>query len=78
MVLMTNEHPKDLSEAEGIIGDKGTSDPSHPSSLLLPQTMVSKAKEVHCPQCLQCHPGWTTQMDPDVLDEAGGTEKKCV
>ena len=31
-----------LPEAKGVMGDEGTSDPSHPSSLPLPQTMVSK------------------------------------
>ena len=78
MVLMTNKCPDNLSEAKGIIGDKGTSDLSHLSSLLPPQTMVLKAIGVHCPQLLQCHPGQSTQTDPDILDEAGGTEKKHV
>ena len=76
MVLMTNKHPDGLSEAEGIIGDEGTSNLGHPSSLPLPHTMVSKVIGVHCPQHLQCHPGWTAQTDPDVLDEVGGTKKK--
>ena len=78
MVLTTNKHPDGLPKAEGIIGDEGTSDLSHPGSLPLPQTMVSKAIGVHYPWCLQCHPGQTAQMDPDILDEAGGTEKKLV
>ena len=78
MVLMTNEHPNGLPKAKGIIGDEGTSNLSHPSSLPLPQTMVLKVIGVHCPWCLQCHPGWTAQTDPDILDEAGGTEKKRV
>ena len=78
MVLMTNEHPNGLPKAEGIIGDEGTSNLSHPNSLPLPQTMVSKVIGVHCPWHLQCHPSWTAQMDPDILDEVGGTEKKCM
>ena len=78
MVLMKNKHPDGLQEAKGIIGDKGTSDLSHPSFLPLPQTVVSKVIEVHYPWHLQCHPGRTTQTGPDILDEAGGIEKKCV
>ena len=78
MVLTMDEHPNGLPEAEGIIGDKGTSDLSHPSFLPLPQTMVSKAIEVHFPQRFQYHPSQTAQMDPDVLDKAGDIEKKCI
>ena len=78
MVLMMDEHPNGLPEAEGIIGDKGTSDPGHPSFLPLPQTMVLKVIEVQYPWHLQCHPGQTAQMDPDALDEGGGIEKECV
>ena len=69
MVLTMNEHPNDLLEAEGIIGDEGTSNLSHPCSLPLPQTVVLK---------LQCHLSWTAQMDPDIPDGAEGIEKKCV
>ena len=75
---MMDEHPNGLPEAKGIIGEEGTSDPSHPSFLPLPQTMVLKAIEVHYPWHLQCHPSWTAWMDPDALDEGGGIEKKCV
>ena len=78
MVLTMNEHPNGLLEAEGIIGDKGTSDLGHPSSLPLPQTVVSKVIGVHCPQHLQYHLGQTAQMDPDIPDEAEGIKKKCV
>ena len=77
MVLMTNKHPDGLSEAEGIIGDEGTSELVHPDSLSCLQTMVWKVIGVQCPQCLQCHTSWTAQMDPDNLDEVGGTGKKC-
>ena len=76
MVLMTSEHLDSLPEAKGIIGDRGTSNLSHPGSLPLPQTMVLKVIEVHCQWCLQCHPSLTIQMDPDILDEVGGTERK--
>ena len=75
-VLMTNEHPNGLPKAKGIIGDEGTNDLSHASSLPLPQTVVLKVIGVHCPWHLQCHPGQTAQMAPDILDEVGGTEKK--
>ena len=75
-VLTTNKHPDSLPEAEGIIGNKGTSDLGHPSSLPLPQTVASKVIGVHCLQHLQCHPSQTAQMDPDILDEIGGTEKE--
>ena len=78
MVLMMNEHPNGLLEAEGIIGDEGTINLSHPSFLPLPQTVVSKATGVHCWQCLQCHPSWTAQTDPDVVDKTGGIKKKCI
>ena len=76
MVLMTNKHPDSLSEAKGMIGDEGTSDLGHPNSLPYPQTVVSKVIGAQCPWCLQCHPGQTPQMDPDILDEVGGTRKK--
>ena len=77
MVLMTNKHPDGLPGAKGIIGDEGTSDLSHPGSLPLPKTTVSKVIGVHCLWHLQCYPSQTAQMDPDILDEIGGTEKKC-
>ena len=76
MALTTNEHPNGLPKAVGIIGDGGTSDLSHPTSLPLPQTMVLKVIEVHCQWCLYCHPDLTAQMDPDILDEVGDTKKK--
>ena len=75
---MMNKHPNGLLEAKGIIGDEGTSDLSHPSSLPLPQTVVLKVIGVHCPWHLQCHLSWTAQMDPDIPDEAEGIEKKCI
>ena len=78
MVLMMDEHPNGLPEAEGVIGDEGTSNLGHPRFLPLPQTMVSKVIEVYYPWHLQCHPSWTTQAGPDFLDEAGGIEKKCI
>ena len=76
MVLTTNKHPGSLPEARGIIGDRWTSGLSHPGSLPLPQTVVLKVIEVHCQWHLQCHPNLTAQMDPDILDEVGDTEKK--
>ena len=75
---MMNKNPNGLLEAEGIIVDEGTSDHGHPGFLPLPQTMVLKVIEVHYPWHLRCHPGWTAQTGPDILDEAGGIKKKCV
>ena len=76
MFLMTSEHLDSLPKAEGVIGDGGTSNLGHPGSFPLPQAIVSKVIEVHCQQCLPCHPSLTVQTDPDVLDEVGGTERK--
>ena len=75
---MMNEHPDGLLKAKDIIGDEGTSNLSHPSSLPLPQTVVSKVIGIHCPWCLQCHLSQTNQMDPDVPDKTGGIEKKHI
>ena len=77
-VLMMNEHTNGLLEAKDIIGDEGTSNLSHPGSLLLPHTVVLKVIGVHCPWHLQYHLGQTAQTDPDVPDEAEGIEKKCI
>ena len=77
-VLMKNKHPNGLPEAKGIIGDEGTSDLSHPSFLPLPQTMVLKVIEDQYPWHLRCHVNQTAQMGPDILDEVGGIEKKCI
>ena len=60
------------------MGDEGTSDLGHPSSLLPPQTVGLKAIGVHCLRHLQCHPSQTAQTDLDIPDEAGGIKKKCV
>ena len=67
-----------LSEAEGIIGDGGTSNLGHVGSplLLLLQTVSSKAIGVQYPWHLQYHPSQITRMDPDILDEVGGIKKK--
>ena len=75
---MMNKHLDGLLEAEDVIGDEGTSDLGHPSSLPLPETMILKVIGVHYPRCLQCHPGQTTLMDLNAPDEGGGIEKKCI
>ena len=75
---MMNEYPNGLLKAVGAIEDEGTSDLGHPSFLPLPQTVVSKVIEVHYPWHLWCHPGQTTQTSPDIPDEAGGIEKRCI
>ena len=66
-----------LPEAESIIGDGETNNLSHTGSPLL-QTVASKVIEAQYPWHLQYHPGQIAQIDPDVLDEAGGIEKKHV
>ena len=76
MILMMDEHPNGLLEAEDTIGDRGTSNLGHPGFLPLPQIMVSKVIEVHYPWCLQCHPSQTAQEGPDILDEVEGIKKK--
>ena len=75
---MKDEPLDGLPKAKGIIGDGETSDLSHPGSPPLLQTMASKAIEAQYPQCLQYHPSQITWMDLDVLDEAGGIEKKHI
>ena len=75
---MMNWYPDSLLEVKGTIGDEGTSDLGHLGFLPLPQTMVLKAIGVHYPWHLQCHPGGTAQMGPNIPDEAGGIEKKCI
>ena len=77
-VLTMNKHPDGLLEAEGIIGDRGTSDLGHPGFLPLPQTMVWKVIEVQYPRHLRCHLNQTAQTGPDILDEVGGIKKKHV
>ena len=77
--VLTKDKPlNSLPDTEGIIGDGETSDLSHPGSPPLLQTVALKAIEAHYPQCLQYHPSQITQMDPDVLDEAGDIKKKHV
>ena len=65
-----------LPKAEGIIGDEETNDLGHLGSPPLLQTMASKAIGVQYPWHLQYHPGQITRMDPDILDEVRGIEKK--
>ena len=76
-MVLTKDKPLDgLSEADGVIGEGGTSDLSHLGSPPLLWTVASKAIGVQYPWHLQYHPGQIAQMDPDVLDEAGGIKKK--
>ena len=67
-----------LPKAEGIIGDRETSNLSHPGSLPLLQTVASKVIEAQYPLHLQYHPGQITQTDLDILEEAGGIERKHI
>ena len=77
-VLAKDEPLDGPPEAKGIIGDGETSDLSHPGSPPLLQTVASKVIEVQYPWHLQYHPGQIAQMDPDILDKAGGIKKKHV
>ena len=76
MVLIKDEPLNGLLKAKGIIGDGETSNLSHPGSPPLLRTMALKAIEVQYPWHLRYHPGQITWMDPDILDEVGGIEKK--
>ena len=78
-MVLTNYKPLNgLPKAKGIIGDGETSDLGHPGSPPLLQTVASKPIEVQYPRHLQYHPGQIAHMDPDILDEAGGIEKKHI
>ena len=77
--VLTEDEPLDgLPEAEGIIGDGETSDLGHLGSLPLLQTMASKVIEAQYPWHLECHPVQITLMDPDILEETGGIEKRHI
>ena len=78
MVLMEDEPLDGLPKAEGIIGDGETSDLSHLGSPPLLQIMALKVIEAQYPWHLQCHPIQIARMDPDILEEAGGIEKRHV
>ena len=75
-MVPTEDEPLDgLPEAKGIIGDGETSNHgSHP--LLL--TVASKVIEAQYPWHLQCHPIQIAWMDLDILEEAGGIERRHV
>ena len=78
-MVLTKDKPLDgLPKAEGITGDGETSDLSHPGSPPLLQTMALKVIEAQYPRCLQYHSGQIAQMDLDVLDEAGGIERRHI
>ena len=55
-----------------------TSDLGHLGFPPLLQTMASKVIEAQYPWHLQCHPAQIARMDPDILEEAGGIEKRHV
>ena len=75
---MKDEPLDGLPKAEDIIGDGETSDLSHLGSPPLLQTTAFKVIEAQYPQHLQYHPSHIAWMDPDILDEAGGIERKHV
>ena len=77
-VLMEDKPLNGLPEAEGIIGDRETRDLSHLGSPSLLQTMALKVIDARYPQHLQYHPIEITWMDLDILEEAGGIEKRHV
>ena len=55
-----------LPKVEGIIGDRETSNLSHPGSPPLLQTVASKVIEAQYPWHVQYHPSQIAQMDLDV------------
>ena len=67
-----------LPEAKGIIGDGETSNLSHLGFPPLLQTMALKVIEAQYPRHLQCHPVQIAQMEMDILEEAGGIEKRHI
>ena len=75
---MEDEPLDGLPKAEGVIGDGETSNLSHLGSPPLLQSMALKVIEAQYPRHLQYHPIQITRMDPDVLEEAGGIEKRHV
>ena len=78
MVLMKDEPLDSLPKAKGIIGYGETSNLGPLGSPPPPQTMALKVIEAQYPWHLQYHPIQIAQMDPDVLDKAGGIEKRHV
>ena len=78
-MVLTKDEPLDgLPEAKGIIGGRETSNLGHQGSPPLLQTVASKVIEAQYPWHLQYHPVQITQVDPDILDEAGGIEKRHI
>ena len=75
-VLMMDRPLDGLPEATSITEEGETRDHSHLGFHPLSQTGVLKVIQVHYPWHLQYHPGQITQMDLDILDEAGDIEKK--
>ena len=67
-----------LPKAEGIIGDRETSDLGHPGSPPLLQTVALKVIEAQYPLHLQYHGSQIAWTDPDILDEVGGVERKHI
>ena len=78
MVLTKDEPLDSLPKAKGIIGDGETSDLGHLGSPPPLQTMASKVIEAQYPWHFQYHPVQSAQMDLDILDEAGGIEKRHI
>ena len=76
VVLTIHHHPISPQMARNIKGIGETRGLNHLISLLLPQTMGSRATGVLYQQCPQCHPDLTGQMDQDVPDRVDDAEKK--
>ena len=74
---MEDEPLDGLPKAEGIIGDRETSNLGHLGFPPLLQIMASKVIEAQYPQHLQ-YPVQITRMDPDTLEEAGDIEKRPI
>ena len=78
MVLRKDEPLDGLPKAKGIIGDRETSDLSHPGCPPLLQTVALKVIEAQYLLHHQYHPDQIARMDPEILDKAGGVERKHV
>ena len=75
---MEDEPLNGIPRAEDIIGDGENSDLSRPGSLPLLLTVALRVTEAQSPWHLQYHPIQIIWMDLDILDEAGGVERRHV
>ena len=75
---MKDEPLNGIPRAKDVIGDGEISNLGRPGSLPLLQTVASKVTEARSPWHLQYHPVQITRMDLDILDKAGGIERRHI